>query len=59
MCLIGDTRFDAIGAKKCGIRCIGVTYGFGTAEELLANGAEAVFDTIEEVEAYLETYDRL
>lgn len=32
----------------------GVSYGFGTREELLAAGAEAVFGRIEEVEAYIE-----
>jgi phosphoglycolate phosphatase len=59
MCLIGDTKYDAMGAKQFGIACIGVTYGFGTKEELLENGAVAVFDRIEEVEAYLETDKRL
>ena len=52
--LIGDTKYDAAGAKAFGIRCIGVSYGFGTREELLAAGAEAVFDRIEEVETYIE-----
>ena len=33
---------------------IGVTYGFGTREELFAAGAVQVFDTLEEVEAYLD-----
>ncbi len=54
MCLIGDTKYDAAGAKAFGIRCIGVGYGFGTKEELLSAGAEAVFDQIEEVERYIE-----
>lgn len=54
LCLIGDTKYDAAGAKAFGIRCIGVSYGFGTREELLAAGAEAVFGRIEEVEAYIE-----
>ena len=52
--LIGDTKYDAIGAKKAGIDCIGVTYGFGTREELVESGAVAVFDTTAEVEAYLD-----
>lgn len=52
--LIGDTKYDAVGAAKAGIDCIGVTYGFGTREELLEAGAVAVFDTLEEVEAYLD-----
>ena len=52
--LIGDTKYDAVGAVKAGIDCVGVTYGFGTREELLEAGAVAVFDTLEEVEAYLD-----
>lgn len=52
--LVGDTKYDALGAAKAGIGCIGVTYGFGTREELFAAGAVAVFDTLEEVEAYLD-----
>lgn len=51
--LVGDTKYDAVGAAKAGIDCIGVTYGFGTREELLAAGAAAVFDTTEELEAFL------
>lgn len=54
MCLIGDTKYDAAGAKAFGVRCIGVGYGFGTKEEMLHAGAEAVFDQIEEVERYIE-----
>lgn len=54
MCLIGDTKFDVLGAKAAGIRCIGVSYGFGTREELAAAGAAAVFDDIREVEKYIE-----
>ena len=52
--LVGDTKYDAVGAVKAGIDCIGVTYGFGTREELFDAGAVAVFDTWEEVEAYLD-----
>lgn len=42
--LLGDTHYDADGAKEAGIDCIGVSYGFGTAEELLSAGAVAVYD---------------
>lgn len=59
MCLIGDTKYDAVGAKAFGIRCIGVSYGFGTREELLDAGAEVVFDQIEEVVTYIEKDKKL
>lgn len=51
--LIGDTKYDAIGAKSVGIDCIGITYGFGTQQELEAHGAIQIFDTINEVMTYL------
>lgn len=54
MCLVGDTKYDAVGAKIAGIRCLGVTYGFGTREELAAAGADATVDTVKEVELYFE-----
>lgn len=57
--LIGDTKYDAIGAKKAGIACLGVTYGFGTRKELIAAGAKCVFDTTEEVEAYLDETENI
>ncbi len=47
--LIGDTKYDAIGAKTVDIDCIGITYGFGTREELIEHGACQVYDTIDEV----------
>ncbi|MBO5371698.1 MAG: HAD hydrolase-like protein [Lachnospiraceae bacterium] len=53
--LIGDTKFDALGAKEAGISCLGVTYGFGSREELEAVGVVALCDTASEVEAYFET----
>ena len=51
--LIGDTKYDADGARDAGIACIGVTYGFGTREELEKHGADPVFDSIEEAGDYL------
>ena len=37
--MIGDRSHDVIGAKRNGIRAIGVTYGYGTAAELIEAGA--------------------
>ncbi|MCI5493101.1 MAG: HAD hydrolase-like protein [Lachnospiraceae bacterium] len=52
--LIGDTRFDVDGAKQAGMDCIGVSYGFGSEEELLSHGAIAVCHTMKEVREYIE-----
>ena len=38
--MIGDRAGDVLGAKKKGIGCAGVLWGFGSAEELLGAGAE-------------------
>ena len=38
--MIGDRRHDIIGAKNNGLASIGVTYGYGTREELLDSGAD-------------------
>lgn len=40
--MIGDREHDVIGAVRNGIRAIGVTWGYGTAEELAAAGAHEV-----------------
>ncbi len=31
--MVGDRSYDVIGAAKCGMPCIGVTYGYGSADE--------------------------
>ena len=40
--MIGDREYDAAGARASGLACLGVGWGFGTPEELLGAGAEAV-----------------
>lgn len=52
--LIGDTKFDCIGAKEVGVDCIGITWGSGTREELFENGACTVLDYPDEVLDYIE-----
>ena len=38
--MVGDREHDVLGAKKNGLPCIGAVYGYGTAGELTAAGAE-------------------
>ena len=40
--MVGDREHDVIGAKKNGIKCIGVTYGFAREGELQKSGASAL-----------------
>lgn len=49
MCLIGDTLYDVNGANYAKIPCIGVSYGFGKAEELKEAGAVAVIHDLMEL----------
>lgn len=51
--LVGDTKFDAEGAKIIGIDCIGVLYGFGTREELENAGAKYIAPAIEDIYQFL------
>lgn len=43
--MVGDRCFDVAGARKNGMDCIGVSYGFGSTRELLDAGAAALADT--------------
>ncbi|MCX7310699.1 MAG: HAD hydrolase-like protein [Hyphomicrobiales bacterium] len=39
--MVGDREHDVIGSAHCGIGCIGVSYGYGTAAELRGSRAIA------------------
>ena len=51
--LVGDRKYDAEGAKICGIDSMGVLYGHGTEEEIYSSGfthyANAVADICEKL----------
>ena len=47
--MVGDRKFDVIGAAKCGLKCMGVLYGFGDREELEQAGAAYIAETVEEM----------
>ncbi len=49
MIMVGDTVFDVEGASEMGINTIGVSWGFGKREALLAAGAIAIAETQEEL----------
>ena len=51
--LVGDTKYDAVGAARCGIPCIGVAWGYAEPGELEAAGAVCVAETMEELEHLL------
>ena len=47
--MVGDREHDIIGAKAIGVASIGVTYGYGSYEELQAVGAECIVATVAEL----------
>ena len=51
--LVGDRKYDAEGAKICGIDSLGVLYGHGTEEEMLASGFTSLADTVDDISKML------
>lgn len=47
--MVGDTKYDVIGAAVHGIPAIGVTWGYGLRREMESAGALAIADTMEEL----------
>lgn len=47
--MVGDRRYDIIGAKKVGIDSIGVLYGFGDKKELQDAGADYIVELPEDI----------
>ena len=51
--MVGDRKFDVIGAHERGLKAIGVTYGYGGREELTEAGADVLVDNVEELKRLL------
>ena len=51
--MVGDTAFDVIGAKLHGIPTIGVSWGYGSVEQMREAGAVAIVHNTEELFARL------
>lgn len=47
--MIGDRKFDIIGAKAAGISSIGVLYGYGDIKELNEAGADRIAVTVDDL----------
>lgn len=43
--MVGDTEFDVLGAAEHGIPTIGVTWGYGKAEDMIHAGAVTIVNT--------------
>lgn len=53
MLMVGDTKYDVAGANTEGIACVGVLYGYGSREELEAEGAKYLVKDVPELEKLL------
>jgi phosphoglycolate phosphatase len=51
--MIGDREHDIIGARKNGIDSVGVTYGYGSRQELEDAGATMIINAIGGILSYL------
>lgn len=51
--MVGDTKFDMIGAAAFSLPAVGVLYGFGSRQELEENGALFLARDAAELERYL------
>lgn len=54
--MIGDREHDAIGASLNQMDCLGVTYGYGSKEELINAGCIDVIDQVEDLPKKIATY---
>ena len=55
--MVGDRRYDVEAARANGMRAVGVTYGYGTKEELMDVGTSQLAGSIPELEKILLNSD--
>ena len=49
--MVGDRKYDVIGAHEVSVECVGVLYGYGSREELISAGADYVVPSVEALSA--------
>ena len=49
MIMVGDTKFDILGAKVHGIPAIGVSWGYGEVKDMVDAGAVSIANTTGEL----------
>lgn len=53
MLMIGDRKYDILGAKACAMESVGVYYGFAQAQELEMAGAQYIIQDVTELQKLL------
>ena len=56
--MVGDKSHDVIGAASCGIKCIAVSYGYGTMEELEGASPLCIVDSPQAVADFFDSSRR-
>lgn len=56
--MIGDRQHDIESAKKNGVATLGVTYGYGSRDELMSAGADLICDSPGNIVASVELFSR-
>ena len=51
--MIGDRKYDITGAHSCGIKCVGVEYGFAPDGEFEEYGADYICATVNDLRNFL------
>ena len=52
--MVGDRKYDVLGARECGISCVGLTlFGYAAPGELEQAGAIALVKDLKELEDYI------
>lgn len=51
--MIGDRSYDVEGARKAGVESVGVTYGYGSMEELREAKCDYIVRSVEELQKFL------
>ena len=59
MCLVGDTVFDAEGARRVEMPCVAVTYGFGNLEQMKEAGILASCEKLDQLPEIISSLDLL
>ena len=52
--MVGDRKHDVEGAKANGMECVGVTFGYGSREELENAGAAFIANSFDELLSFIE-----
>jgi phosphoglycolate phosphatase len=47
--MVGDTKYDILGANDAGVPSVAVTFGFGSIDEMIVAGATYVAKNCEDI----------